>query len=139
MMPGDDVLSEPVVRRVEIFTGAGRRRRWSAEAKARIVAESYATSVGEVADRYGLAKTQLFTWRRDARDTGPSEPIFAPVVLEAPPETAAAQRGEARPKTVRRTRPGGIELEIDGVVMRVERGAEARTVAAVIQALKRSR
>ena len=36
-------------------------------------------------------------------------------------------------------RPGGIELEIDGVVVRVERGAEAMTVAAVIQALKRSR
>ena len=139
MMPGDDVLPEPVVRRVEVFTGAGRRRRWSAEAKGQIVAESYATSVGEVADRYGLAKTQLFTWRRDARDAGPSEPIFAPVVLEPPPETVATQRGEARPKKARRTRPGGIELEIDGVVVRVERGAEARTVAAVIQALKRSR
>ena len=143
MMPGDDVLSEPVVRRVEVFTGAGRRRRWSAKAKAQIVAESYATSVGEVADRYGLAKTQLFTWRRDARGAGgdavPSEPIFAPVVLEPPPETVATQRGEARPKKAQRTRPGGIELEIDGVVVRVERGAEARTVAAVIQALKRSR
>ena len=139
MMPGDDVLPEPVVRRVEVFTGAGRRRRWSADAKAQIVAESYATSVGEVADRYGLSKTQLFTWRRDARDAGPSEPIFAPVVLEPTPETAAVQRGEAKPKKARRTRPGGIELEIDGVVVRVERGAEARTVAAVIQALKRSR
>ena len=140
MMPGDDVLSEPVVRRVEVFTGAGRRRRWSAEAKAQIVAESYATSVGEVADLYGLAKTQLFTWRRDARgDFGPSELTFAPVVVEPPPETAAVQRGEAKPKKARRTRPGGIELEIDGMVVRVERGAEARTVAAVIQALKRSR
>ena len=143
MMSGDDVLSEPVVRRVEVFTGAGRRRRWSVEAKAQIVAESYATSVGEVADRYGLAKTQLFTWRRDARgaggDAGPSEPIFAPVVLEPAPETVATQRREAWPKKARRTRPGGIELEIDGVSVRVERGAEARTVAAVIQALKRSR
>ena len=43
------------------------------------------------------------------------------------------------PKTFRRTRQGGIELEIDGVVMRVELGAEARVVAAVIQALKRLR
>ena len=132
MMPGDDVLPKPLARRVEVFTGAGRRRRWSAEAKARIVAESYATSVGEVADQYGLSKTQLFTWRRDARDGDAEEapaPIFAPVVLDPP----------AEPKKVRRTRPGGIELEIDGVVVRVERGAEARTVAAVIQALKRSR
>jgi transposase len=57
MMPGDDVLPKPVTRRVEVFNGAGRRQRWSAEAKARIVAESYATSVGEVADQYGLSKT----------------------------------------------------------------------------------
>ena len=31
---------EPV-RRLEVFTGAGRRRAWSAEQKARIVTESY--------------------------------------------------------------------------------------------------
>jgi transposase len=31
--------SEPV-RRLEVFTGAGRRRRWSAEQKALIIAES---------------------------------------------------------------------------------------------------
>ena len=141
MMPGDDVLPRPVARRVEVFTGAGRRRRWSAEAKARIVAESSATSVGEVADQYGLSKTQLFTWRRDARGGGAEEtqePIFAPVVLE-PPAEASALRGEPKPKKARRTRPGGIELEIDGVVVRVERGAEARAVAAVIQVLKRAR
>ena len=59
------------------------------------------------------------------------------MVLEPSPETA--QRGEAKPKKGRRARPGGIELEIDGAVVRVERGAEARKVAAVIQALKRSR
>ena len=32
-------ITEPV-RRIEVFTGAGRRRTWSAEDKARIVAES---------------------------------------------------------------------------------------------------
>lgn len=69
MMPGDDVLTVPVpvARRIEVFTGVGQRRRWSAEAKAQIVAESYETSVGEVAKRYSLAKTQVFTWRRDTR------------------------------------------------------------------------
>ena len=104
MMPGDDVLSEPVAWRVEVFTGAGRRRRWSAEAKAQIVAESYATSVGEVADRYGLAKTQLFTWRRDARDAGPSEPIFASVVLEVRPRRRRSN--EVRPSQRRVDAPG---------------------------------
>ncbi len=74
MMPGDDVLTKPVARRIEVFTGAGGRRKWSAEAKARIVAESYAASVVEVADRYGLAKNQLFTWRREARTKVAAEP-----------------------------------------------------------------
>jgi transposase len=67
MMPGDDVLMMPTGRRIEVFTGAGRRRRWSAEAKAQIVADSYATSVDEAADRHSLSKTQVFTWRRAAQ------------------------------------------------------------------------
>ena len=33
------------LRRFEVITGAGRRRHWSAEAKARIVAESFAAGV----------------------------------------------------------------------------------------------
>jgi transposase len=140
MMPGDDVLTEPVARRIEVFTGAGRRRKWSPEAKARIVAESYALSVGDVADRYGLAKTQLFTWRREARaNTAPSaEPgrlEFAPVIVEraAPPVAARPKRPRKR---ARRGGDGSIELEIGGVAVRVERGADAKTVAAVIRALK---
>jgi transposase len=73
MMPGDDVLMMPAARRIEVFTGAGRRRRWSPEAKALIVGESHATSVGEAADRHGVSRTQLFTWRREARlAQGPS-------------------------------------------------------------------
>jgi transposase len=135
MMPGDGVLTEPLARRVEIFTGAGRRRKWSAEAKAQIVAESYAQSVGDVADRYGLAKTQLFTWRRDARmKTLPApEPKFVPVVVERAPAPPHPKRRRSR------RGDGGIELEIDGVVVRVGRGAEAKTVAAVIRALKAER
>ncbi len=140
MMPGDDVLTEPLARRIEVFTGAGRRRKWSAEAKARIVAESYAVSVGDVADRYGLAKTQLFTWRREARAkpaplAGPGPLAFAPVIIEptAAPVAASPKRPRRR---ARRGGDGGIELEIGGVAMRVERGADAKTVAAVIRALK---
>src|ERR1700676_916888 len=34
-------MPEPV-RRIEVFTGAGRRRSWSGEEKAAIIAESYA-------------------------------------------------------------------------------------------------
>jgi transposase len=58
---------------------------------------------------------------------------FVPALIEAP---AKAER--ARPKPSRAGR-GDIELEIDGVVVRVRRGAETRTVAAVIKALKATR
>jgi transposase len=59
---------EPV-QRFEVFTGAGRRRTWSAEEKARIVAKSYdaGETVCSVARRHALTPQQLFTWRREAR------------------------------------------------------------------------
>src|SRR6185312_669269 len=137
-MPPDDAMTEPYpVRRMEVFTGAGRRRTWSMEDKARIVAESYGglESVSAVARRYGLAQGQLFGWRREARSKALSAPElqFAPVVVEPPIALPRAKRRRSR------RGDGGIELEIDGVTVRVGRGAEARTVAAVIRALKAER
>jgi transposase-like protein len=67
MMRDDDVLMMPAARRIEVLSARDQRRRWSAEAKAQIVAEGYEASVGEVADRYSMSKAQVFTWRRDAR------------------------------------------------------------------------
>jgi transposase len=134
-MPSDDAITRvSPVRRLEVFTGAGQRRKWTAQAKAQVVAESYAglETVCEVARRYGLAPTQLFTWRRQAKA---AEPSFVPVLLEQP----VPVEPERAKKALRRARAGGIELEIDGVVVRVSRGAEAKTVAAVIQALKAPR
>ena len=58
------------------------------------------------------------------------------MLVEAAVRTPVATEA---PKTRRRSRDGGIELDIDGVVVRVSRGAEARTVAAVIKALKAQR
>jgi transposase len=51
-----------------VFTGSGRRRRWTAEQKARIVAESYESgeTVCAVARRHGLTPQQLFGRRVDA-------------------------------------------------------------------------
>ena len=53
-------MPEPV-RRLEVFTGAGRRRTWSAAEKAAIVAESYSAveTVCGVARRHGLTPQQL--------------------------------------------------------------------------------
>jgi transposase len=126
-------MSEPA-RRIEVFTGAGRRRNWSLEEKAAIIAESYVAggTVCAVARRYGLTPQQLFTWRRLARDEPAGEPpAFVPAVAEIP--AAGVTR---RPRRQRSSTAVSIELEIDGVVVRVGPGAEARTVAAVIRALK---
>jgi transposase len=54
------------IDRIEVITSVQRRRRWSAEEKARIVQETYAPgmSVSLVARRHGIAPNQVFTWRR---------------------------------------------------------------------------
>jgi transposase-like protein len=51
MKSGDDVLMMPAAARVEVFTGRGRRRRWSTDLKAQIVEDSYSTSVSAAAYR----------------------------------------------------------------------------------------
>lgn len=143
-------ISEPMfksslepVRRFEVFTGSGRRRDWSAEEKARIVAESYEAgeSVSAVARRYALSPQQLFAWRRAARqpmaETRASGSLFVPAVVTAPtPDPARQPRRRQNQKRKGVRDAGVIELEIDGIAMRVGRGADAKTVVAVIRALK---
>ena len=126
MMSDDDVLTMPVARRIAVFTGAGRRRRWSAEQKARIVAESYATSVGEAAERHALCATQLFTWRRDARRGCGDGVTFTPVVAgEAGDERGADQ--------------GLIEVEFGSARLRISPGADIGMTLAVVGALRGKR
>lgn len=59
-----DTVGKPMpepVRRLEIVTGAGRRRTWSAEQKAAVVAESQAgaESVSAVARRHSLTPSTV--------------------------------------------------------------------------------
>jgi len=122
MMRDDDVLMMPAARRVEVLAGPGQRRRWSAEDKAQIVAESYETSVGEVAARYSLSKTQVFTWRRDARRSA-----FAEVVVDDGGAGSVDAAG------------GVIEIELVGARVRIGRDADARLAVAVIGALRAGR
>ena len=130
-------MPEPV-RRIEVFTGAGRRRSWSGEEKAAIIAESYGAgeTVCAVARRHGLTPQQLFAWRRLARRSGTVLPtMFVPAVLETiqpEPSTAAIPPRRAR----RRSKADGIELEIAGVEVRVGADAKPRAIEAVIRALK---
>ena len=139
-------ISEPMhrperARRIEVFTGAGRQRTWPADEKAAIVAESYAPgrTVCGVARRHGLTPAQLFAWRRLARRVRlpVNEPPvrFVPAVVEpspGPPLPPAPQPQRAR-------RPGpvmGIEVEMDGSVVRIGSGASPEAIAAGIRTLK---
>ncbi len=129
-------MPEPV-RRIEVFTGAGRRRNWSAAEKASIVAESYdaGATVCSVARRHGLTPQQLFAWRRLARRTEGAN-LFVPAVLEAAPLPEPALAMTA-PHRVRRRKTPDIELEISGVAVRIGSAASPRAIAAVIRALKK--
>ena len=87
------------------------------------MAESYETSVGDVADRYSLAKTQVFTWRRDARRSA-----FAQVVVD-----------DAAPESDKAATDGAIEIELVGARVRIGREAAERMAVAVIGALRSGR
>src|SRR4051794_11648427 len=86
-------------RRLEVITWVGRRRRWSLEENARIVAESLdpATTSSAVARRYGLHASQLFVWRQQLQRSASSAaavggPAFVPVLM-AEDRPAPAEAG----------------------------------------------
>src|SRR5580658_7675019 len=58
-----------VFRRIEVLTGPSHRRRWSADVKARVIAETLdpGARVSEVARRWQVRSQQVFGWRRAAR------------------------------------------------------------------------
>jgi transposase len=126
---------EPV-HRLEVFTGSGRRRRWSAEQKAQIVAESYESgdTVCAVARRHGLTPQQLFAWRRDARGgeaaSGAGGMAFAPVIVEA-----GRPSGDAAIAPARSGRLPVIEIVIGAATVRIPPGTDAATLQTVLRAV----
>ena len=133
---------EPV-RRLEVFTGAGRRRTWTPAQKAEILAESYESGekVSAVARHHGLTPQQLFGWRREARrrarrrasnDEGTvREMAFAPVVVEK-----ALQRSEAPIGPGPSGGATAIEILIGAATIRVTAGTDAATLTTVLRAVK---
>ena len=138
----DSAITKPV-HRLEVFTGAGRRRSFSDADKARIVAEIVTSgeSVSGVARRYGLSPQQLFGWRRQLRESQiePSETDglqFVPAVVDVASSAPTVRRQRKVPTCEVEPGSGTIEVEIDGVTIRVARGADVKTVRAVLRALK---
>src|SRR4051794_41657017 len=94
-------------RRIEVITGVGRRRRWTDEEKAWIVAESLAptTTVSAGGRRYGLPPSQPFVWRQQlAAPAARAAPAFIPVVGV---EGAAAASPEVGGRDADGLRPAG--------------------------------
>ena len=119
------------VRRLEVITGALGRRRWSAEAKARIVAESLAPGVviSEVARRHDLRPQQRFAWRHQARQGRlvlPAEALaLVPVVTDA---------AEAPPTSA--TPAGLIEVALGDAVVRVPPAVDGKLLVKGLRAVK---
>ena len=85
------------VHRLEVVD-TGRRRRWSLDKKFRIIEESLAgeASVSAVARRHGLSPTQLFAWRKAAREgrLGDTDAIgFVPAVIRPEPVAQPVRGG----------------------------------------------
>ena len=79
-----------------------------------------------------------FTVLPAAEATGP--PPFVPAVVESVP-VAEALSPAAQRRRIRRSRgtAAAVELDIDGVSVKIARGADAQVIAAVIEALKMTR
>ena len=142
----DHMLEPKAVRRLEVITGSGGRRRFSDDEKAGIIEETLVPGavISAIARQHGLTPQQLFTWRRQARQRSKGKrgkaPTFVPAVVEIPVAAKPVRRNRS---TWRARKPGGnagtIEIETGGVSVRIARGADVKAVAAVMTALKAAR
>ncbi|MFN7194681.1 MAG: IS66-like element accessory protein TnpA [Rhodospirillales bacterium] len=123
--------------RVEVLTGPERRRRWSDDEKAAVLAElaKPGASGAAVARRFGVNRGLIYKWRREAglpsghREV-PSMP-FAPVMLSEPARTPSLDgAAAAAPETPM------IEIEVKGARVRLPTCVSAAMVAATIRALR---
>ncbi|WP_247464098.1 MULTISPECIES: transposase [unclassified Bradyrhizobium] len=138
-----DHMPMPKVSRLEVVS-TGARRRWTLEEKQRIVTESYGGPrlVSVTARRNGLSTSQLFTWRRLARDgklSGDAAPALVPVEITpaaAPISSDAPQPVSSSP--AQRVRAGIIEIDLGGGCrVRVDRDVDTEALQRVLEILRR--
>jgi transposase len=124
------------VSRLEVIE-TGARRRWSREEKRRIVAEceSGPRQVSATARRHGLLPSQLFSWRRLAREgrLGGSEDsvTFAQAVI-------ACDRAAMSPPLAAAAVTSRMEIVLaDDIRVVVDKDVDAAALARVIGAILR--
>jgi transposase len=127
-------------RRIELITGTTRRRRWSDDERARILAESFepGANISAVARRHGVHGGLLHYWRKQAktraREAAQADaPRFIPVAI-------AKGSSDAVGETPRLLSSRGrmIEIETGGALVRVPAGVDPETLAVVLAALRRA-
>ena len=120
-------------RRVEVLTGPGRRRKWSDEEKARIVAETLKPGavVADVARRRQVCPQQVFTWRREMRVGAAARLDFVPIV-------PATSMHVPEPPAAPACSSPSIDVELAGAVLRVVPGTDADLLTTVLRAIRAS-
>ena len=114
--------------RMTLITGVERRRRWSLEERAQILAaiDEPGAVLAEVARRADVCTSLVYKWRREARSAA-SGPGFAPVIVEhAAPMPAPASAPE----------PGVILVEMKEARIRIGANAPSALIAATLKALR---
>jgi transposase len=95
-----------------------------------------------VARRHGLSPQQLFGWRRQLKEAAggaeATELQFVPAVVDAGVPAPALGEWRKAPRSKPKPDVGMIEIEVDGVMIRAVRGADATMIATIVQALKAS-
>jgi transposase len=139
-------------RRIELITGESQRRRWTAEEKAQILADSFepGAKVSDVARRHGVNRGLLWTWRREVRKrAADSGQTFVPVRIAGgsegiPGAASTERRGDTERATAaqpegRGTDPatGLIDIEIGGARVRVSGTVDPAVLRQVLSYLGR--
>ncbi len=134
--------------RIEVLEGPTGRRNWPTELKLRLVAESNEPGVRvcDVARRNGMRPQHLSTWRRLVREgrlralETEDEPDFALVSFEGvirPSTSTASASPPSAPKAA--ASELSLEIESDGVTVRLPLSSPAARIAELAAALRAAR
>jgi transposase len=119
--------------RMTVISGAERRRRWSDEDRARILAaiSEPGAVIAQVARREDVCTSLVFKWRREMREAVEADAGgFAPVVIEPAPAAAPSSRSSSNSASA------VIEVELKDARVRIHAGASSAAIAAALKALR---
>ncbi len=118
--------------RMDVIPAGPARRRWSAEAKARIIASSFepGANIAEIARTHGLLPQQLYAWRHDSipgKRLASKKLGFVPAVVEDAGGSGPADGGGDE-----------IVIRTARLAIHVPPGASEDHIACVLAAVSRS-